>query len=87
MLDEAQRLRPVSGALNLPKRYIADCALNWWSYLGRSDKRSKDFVAFADQLYRLAGFKLRPGAVRAQLVSALKRRNADVSTRSKRSQT
>ena len=87
MLNETQRQdRPaVGGALNLQKRYIADCALTWWTHLGHDDERSKDFIAFADQLYRLAGQKMKPGAIGAQLGFAIRRR--DASAVGKRSRT
>ena len=74
-----QRRPGSSGALDLSKRYIANCALDWWMHFGNDDERSDKFIAFADQLYRLAGFTLKPPAIRGQLTSAVGRRNAKAS--------
>jgi hypothetical protein len=78
MINQLQNARrpTTGGARNLPKQYIADSAIAWWTTLGHGEARSKNFLAFADQLYRLAGFGLSLGAVRAQLRSAIKRRNS-----------
>jgi hypothetical protein len=68
------RLRPPDGAADPNKQYVADCALCWWRGLGHSDERSKNFIAFAAVLYGLAGFRMSPPAIRAQLNLAVKRR-------------
>ena len=69
------------GALNPSKQYVANCALNWWTLLGRDERRSKEFIAFADQVYRIAGFRLKAGAVREQLNAALRRRRSGAPTK------
>jgi hypothetical protein len=57
-LHERGQRRPAKpSALDTTKQYIADCALLWWTHFGQRDRRSKSFVAFADELYRLAGLR------------------------------
>ena len=68
-----RRPAPPSAATNPAKQYIATFALGWWTALGHGPSRTKNFIAFADCLYRLAGFKMRVPAIREQLVSAVKR--------------
>jgi len=46
----------------------------WWMCLGHGPERTDQFIAFAEVVYRLAGFALRPAAIREQLKSAVKRR-------------
>jgi hypothetical protein len=70
------RLAPPDGASNPIKQHIADCALSWWTCLGHGSERTDKFVAFAEVLYRLAGFEMRPSAIREQLNTAVKRRGA-----------
>jgi hypothetical protein len=64
------RAPPPPRASNPAKQYIADCALHWWPH---GEKRTDSFKAFADVLYRLAGFKMSAGAIGAQLTSAVRR--------------
>jgi hypothetical protein len=73
---EPQRRPAKPNALDPTKHSIAKCALHWWTRFGHSDRRSDSFVAFTDHLYRLAGIRLKPDAIRAQLTAAVKRRNA-----------
>ena len=68
------RLAPADGARNPIKQYIGDNALRWWMRLGHGPERTDQFIAFAETVYRLAGFALRPAAIREQLKSAVKRR-------------
>jgi hypothetical protein len=76
-LQERGLLRPAEpSALDPTKRHIADCALQWWTHLGHDTRASKRFVAFTDELYRLAGIRLKPDAIRAQLAAARERRDA-----------
>jgi hypothetical protein len=65
-------------ASNLMKQFIADSALHWWTslVLGEPQPQSKKLTAFADVLFRLAGFQMRSSAIAAQLTSAVKRRRA-----------
>lgn len=75
--SEEGRLRPPpAGASNPTKQYISDCALGWWMHLGHGEMRSKNFIAFADVIYRLAGFAMSTPAIGAQLTAAVKRRIA-----------
>ena len=73
-----ERRPATSGAFNPARQYIAKCALNWWTRIGHDDTRSNAFVAFADQLYRLAGHALKADAIRVQLDNAVARRDAEL---------
>jgi hypothetical protein len=70
-------LAPPDGAANPIKQHIANCALCWWTRMGRGQKRTKEFKAFADALYQLAGFTMSSPAIHVQLTAAVKRRHAN----------
>jgi hypothetical protein len=62
------------GPDDLRKQFIADNALSFWvDILHEGQERSKEFKAFADYLFRLAGYSLTDSAVRAQLTAAIRR--------------
>lgn len=44
----------------------------WTEVLGRPDKITKSMIAFADAVYRLSGIRMKPDAVKGQLVQARK---------------
>jgi hypothetical protein len=74
---EAQYHPTIPPAQNEAKQYIADSALLWWTkVLKHEDEKTKKFIAFAGALYQLAGFAMKAPAIREQLKTAVRRRDA-----------